>query len=137
MNDGHLMKPYNITISVSFIQVLKAGICLVPPCDMCSNYEQQLQGVQAQEAETRDQVWPAYIFLYHVLKNTRGHSHPTGGSTLPSRPTFGAQCAAAHFWKCTSLFLLCVKESFLMTTYHTPFHNLEKALLCYEDDKGR
>uniref|UniRef100_UPI00358FCC55 rab GTPase-binding effector protein 1 isoform X2 n=1 Tax=Myxine glutinosa TaxID=7769 RepID=UPI00358FCC55 len=47
-------------------EVLKAGSCLVLPCDMCSNYEQQLQGVQAQEAETRDQLKRLQIMLRQV-----------------------------------------------------------------------
>ena len=38
------------------IQVHNAGNKLVRRCDMCSNYENQLQGIQIQEAETRDQV---------------------------------------------------------------------------------
>uniref|UniRef100_A0A8C7EUK9 Rabaptin, RAB GTPase binding effector protein 1 n=1 Tax=Neovison vison TaxID=452646 RepID=A0A8C7EUK9_NEOVI len=37
-------------------EVHNAGNKLGRRCDMCSNYEKQLQGVQVQEAETRDQV---------------------------------------------------------------------------------
>jgi hypothetical protein len=37
-------------------QVHNAGNKLGRRCDMCSNYEKQLQGIQIQEAETRDQV---------------------------------------------------------------------------------
>lgn len=33
-----------------------AGRKLGRRCDMCSNYEKQLQAIQGQEAETRDQV---------------------------------------------------------------------------------
>lgn len=38
------------------LQVQNAGNKLGRRCDMCSNYEKQLQGIQIQEAETRDQV---------------------------------------------------------------------------------
>lgn len=38
------------------LQVHNAGNKLGRRCDMCSNYEKQLQGLQTQEAETRDQV---------------------------------------------------------------------------------
>lgn len=37
-------------------QVKNAGRKLGRRCDMCSNYEKQLQSIQGQEAETRDQV---------------------------------------------------------------------------------
>lgn len=37
-------------------QVKNAGRKLGRRCDMCSNYEKQLQAIQVQEAETRDQV---------------------------------------------------------------------------------
>uniref|UniRef100_M3YI32 Rabaptin, RAB GTPase binding effector protein 1 n=1 Tax=Mustela putorius furo TaxID=9669 RepID=M3YI32_MUSPF len=37
-------------------EVHNAGNKLGRRCDMCSNYEKQLQGIQVQEAETRDQV---------------------------------------------------------------------------------
>ncbi|XP_039110471.1 rab GTPase-binding effector protein 1 isoform X1 [Hyaena hyaena] len=37
-------------------EVHNAGNKLGRRCDMCSNYEKQLQGLQTQEAETRDQV---------------------------------------------------------------------------------
>uniref|UniRef100_A0A8C9FUK8 Rab GTPase-binding effector protein 1 n=1 Tax=Pavo cristatus TaxID=9049 RepID=A0A8C9FUK8_PAVCR len=37
-------------------EVQNAGNKLGRRCDMCSNYEKQLQGIQIQEAETRDQV---------------------------------------------------------------------------------
>lgn len=37
-------------------QIHNAGNKLGRRCDMCSNYEKQLQGIQIQEAETRDQV---------------------------------------------------------------------------------
>lgn len=37
-------------------QVKNAGRKLGRRCDMCSNYEKQLQAIQGQEAETRDQV---------------------------------------------------------------------------------
>ncbi|XP_056664061.1 rab GTPase-binding effector protein 1 isoform X1 [Monodelphis domestica] len=37
-------------------EVQNAGNKLGRRCDMCSNYEKQLQGIQTQEAETRDQV---------------------------------------------------------------------------------
>lgn len=42
-------------------QVKNAGRKLGRRCDMCSNYEKQLQAIQGQEAETRDQVsvWAA------------------------------------------------------------------------------
>lgn len=36
-----------------------AGRKLGRRCDMCSNYEKQLQAIQGQEAETRDQVCAA------------------------------------------------------------------------------
>uniref|UniRef100_A0A8C4QB83 Rab GTPase-binding effector protein 1 n=1 Tax=Eptatretus burgeri TaxID=7764 RepID=A0A8C4QB83_EPTBU len=65
-------------------EVLKAGICLIPPCDMCSNYEQQLQGVQAQEAETRDQLSQlqeknreAQAFLVELQRRFGETSHRT------------------------------------------------------------
>lgn len=62
-------------------QVHNAGNKLGRRCDMCSNYEKQLQGVQVQEAETRDQVsctrdWRAVA----SFPRTRGNK----GSLLPS-----------------------------------------------------
>lgn len=39
-------------------QVKNAGRKLGRRCDMCSNYEKQLQVIQGQEADTRDQVCP-------------------------------------------------------------------------------
>uniref|UniRef100_A0A8C6XBE3 Rabaptin, RAB GTPase binding effector protein 1 n=1 Tax=Naja naja TaxID=35670 RepID=A0A8C6XBE3_NAJNA len=46
-------------------EVQNAGNKLGRRCDMCSNYEKQLQGIQIQEAETRDQV--------EVMRNKRRH----------------------------------------------------------------
>lgn len=46
----------------SVLQVQNAGNKLGRRCDMCSNYEKQLQGIQIQEAETRDQVG----FLFYL-----------------------------------------------------------------------
>lgn len=46
------------------LQVQNAGNKLGRRCDMCSNYERQLQGIQIQEADTRDQVslfWSARL----------------------------------------------------------------------------
>nr|DBA33343.1 TPA: hypothetical protein GDO54_001041 [Pyxicephalus adspersus] len=40
-----------------------AGNKLGRRCDMCSNYEKQLQGIQTQEAETRDQVKKLQVML--------------------------------------------------------------------------
>ncbi len=44
-------------------QVKNAGRKLGRRCDMCSNYEKQLQAIQGQEAETRDQVCVFITFL--------------------------------------------------------------------------
>ncbi|XP_070788188.1 rab GTPase-binding effector protein 1 [Pituophis catenifer annectens] len=44
-------------------EVQNAGNKLGRRCDMCSNYEKQLQGIQIQEAETRDQVKKLQIML--------------------------------------------------------------------------
>lgn len=50
-------------------QVKNAGRKLGRRCDMCSNYEKQLQAIQGQEAETRDQVCVFAVtllpFYYH------------------------------------------------------------------------
>lgn len=46
-------------------QVHNAGNKLGRRCDMCSNYEKQLQGIQIQEAETRDQV--SFTWMCQVL----------------------------------------------------------------------
>lgn len=46
------------TVLCCVLQVHTAGNKLGRRCDMCSNYEKQLQGIQTQEAETRDQVSP-------------------------------------------------------------------------------
>lgn len=43
------------------LQVQNAGNKLGRRCDMCSNYEKQLQAIQIQEAETRDQVGPRLL----------------------------------------------------------------------------
>ncbi|KAL7987027.1 hypothetical protein Chor_005946, partial [Crotalus horridus] len=43
--------------------VQNAGNKLGRRCDMCSNYEKQLQGIQIQEAETRDQVKKLQMML--------------------------------------------------------------------------
>ncbi|NWI23261.1 RABE1 protein, partial [Sula dactylatra] len=42
-------------------EVQNAGNKLGRRCDMCSNYEKQLQGIQIQEAETRDQELEDYM----------------------------------------------------------------------------
>ncbi|XP_059511517.1 rab GTPase-binding effector protein 1 isoform X1 [Stegostoma tigrinum] len=44
-------------------EVQNAGNKLGRRCDMCSNYEKQLQGIQVQEAETRDQVKKLQVML--------------------------------------------------------------------------
>uniref|UniRef100_A0A8C9JXU3 Rabaptin, RAB GTPase binding effector protein 1 n=1 Tax=Panthera tigris altaica TaxID=74533 RepID=A0A8C9JXU3_PANTA len=44
-------------------EVHNAGNKLGRRCDMCSNYETQLQGIQIQEAETRDQVKKLQVML--------------------------------------------------------------------------
>uniref|UniRef100_A0A8C2S757 Rab GTPase-binding effector protein 1 n=1 Tax=Capra hircus TaxID=9925 RepID=A0A8C2S757_CAPHI len=44
-------------------QIHNAGNKLGRRCDMCSNYEKQLQGIQIQEAETRDQVKKLQVML--------------------------------------------------------------------------
>ncbi|XP_063809743.1 rab GTPase-binding effector protein 1 [Pseudophryne corroboree] len=44
-------------------EVQTAGNKLGRCCDMCSNYEKQLQGIQTQEAETRDQVKKLQVML--------------------------------------------------------------------------
>lgn len=49
-------------------QVKNAGRKLGRRCDMCSNYEKQLQAIQGQEAETRDQVCVFALLFSKVLK---------------------------------------------------------------------
>lgn len=51
-------------------QVKNAGRKLGRRCDMCSNYEKQLQAIQGQEAETRDQVtvFALSLFLTFLLQ---------------------------------------------------------------------
>ncbi|XP_029467860.1 rab GTPase-binding effector protein 1 isoform X2 [Rhinatrema bivittatum] len=44
-------------------EVQNAGNKLGRRCDMCFNYEKQLQGIQVQEAETRDQVKKLQVML--------------------------------------------------------------------------
>ncbi|XP_069741125.1 rab GTPase-binding effector protein 1 isoform X3 [Narcine bancroftii] len=44
-------------------EVQNAGNKLGRRCDMCSNYEKQLQGIQVQEGETRDQVKKLQVML--------------------------------------------------------------------------
>lgn len=44
-------------------EVQTAGNKMGRRCDMCSNYEKQLQGIQTQEAETRDQVKKLQMML--------------------------------------------------------------------------
>nr|XP_028564340.1 rab GTPase-binding effector protein 1 isoform X3 [Podarcis muralis] len=44
-------------------EVQNAGNKLGRRCDMCSNYEKQLQAIQIQEAETRDQVKKLQVML--------------------------------------------------------------------------
>uniref|UniRef100_A0A7N6BET2 Rab GTPase-binding effector protein 1 n=1 Tax=Anabas testudineus TaxID=64144 RepID=A0A7N6BET2_ANATE len=44
-------------------EVKNAGRKLGRRCDMCSNYEKQLQAIQGQEAETRDQVKKLQLML--------------------------------------------------------------------------
>ncbi|XP_041054023.1 rab GTPase-binding effector protein 1 isoform X1 [Carcharodon carcharias] len=44
-------------------EVQNAGNKLGRRCDMCSNYEKQLQAIQVQEAETRDQVKKLQVML--------------------------------------------------------------------------
>ncbi|XP_044141525.1 rab GTPase-binding effector protein 1 [Bufo gargarizans] len=45
-------------------EVQTAGNQLGRRCDMCSNYEKQLQGIQTQEAETRDQELHELVLKY-------------------------------------------------------------------------
>ncbi|XP_043849131.1 rab GTPase-binding effector protein 1 isoform X2 [Dromiciops gliroides] len=47
----------------NLLQKENAGNKLGRRCDMCSNYEKQLQGVQSQEAETREQVKKLQVML--------------------------------------------------------------------------
>lgn len=47
-------------------QLKNAGRKLGRRCDMCSNYEKQLQVMQGQEAETRDQV--RLVLLFYALE---------------------------------------------------------------------
>lgn len=55
---GFSSSPVDLCVSCFslHLQVKNAGRKLGRRCDMCSNYEKQLQAIQGQEAETRDQV---------------------------------------------------------------------------------
>jgi len=53
-------------------EVHNAGNKLGRRCDMCSNYEKQLQGIQIQEAETRDQVKKLQVMLRQANEQLEG-----------------------------------------------------------------
>ncbi|XP_064438646.1 rab GTPase-binding effector protein 1 isoform X3 [Mirounga angustirostris] len=53
-------------------EVHNAGNKLGRRCDMCSNYEKQLQGIQIQEAETRDQVKKLQAMLRQANEQLEG-----------------------------------------------------------------
>lgn len=63
---------FKCSVFVPFVcnQVKNAGRKLGRRCDMCSNYEKQLQSIQGQEAETRDQVsfWAAFFTAVASIK---------------------------------------------------------------------
>jgi len=48
---------FMFVFGVVSLQLKNAGRKLGRRCDMCSNYEKQLQVMQGQEADTREQVW--------------------------------------------------------------------------------
>uniref|UniRef100_A0A8C8C7U9 Rabaptin, RAB GTPase binding effector protein 1 n=1 Tax=Oncorhynchus tshawytscha TaxID=74940 RepID=A0A8C8C7U9_ONCTS len=59
-------------------EVKNAGRKLGRRCDMCSNYEKQLQVIQGQEAETRDQVKKLQVMLRQAndqLERTLSEKH--------------------------------------------------------------
>ncbi|CAK6964552.1 rab GTPase-binding effector protein 1 [Scomber scombrus] len=53
----------DLFLGLSVEEVKNAGRKLGRRCDMCSNYEKQLQAIQGQEAETRDQVKKLQVML--------------------------------------------------------------------------
>ncbi|XP_045895448.1 rab GTPase-binding effector protein 1 isoform X3 [Micropterus dolomieu] len=53
----------DLFLGLSVDEVKNAGRKLGRRCDMCSNYEKQLQAIQGQEAETRDQVKKLQVML--------------------------------------------------------------------------
>lgn len=64
------LKCYRSVVNVLVCrQVKNAGRKLGRRCDMCSNYEKQLQAIQGQEAETRDQVLSFYCHSTNVCRN--------------------------------------------------------------------
>lgn len=64
-----------------------AGRKLGRRCDMCSNYEKQLQAIQGQEAETRDQVC---VFPFKERPLTRSiHGRVLSSRCLPGEEAAG------------------------------------------------
>uniref|UniRef100_A0A8C8EIR1 Rabaptin, RAB GTPase binding effector protein 1 n=1 Tax=Oncorhynchus tshawytscha TaxID=74940 RepID=A0A8C8EIR1_ONCTS len=78
-------------------EVKNAGRKLGRRCDMCSNYEKQLQVIQGQEAETRDQVKKLQVMLRQAndqLERTLSEKHELEDSVKKGNEETTAKVAA-------------------------------------------
>uniref|UniRef100_A0A8C7K0U6 Rabaptin, RAB GTPase binding effector protein 1 n=1 Tax=Oncorhynchus kisutch TaxID=8019 RepID=A0A8C7K0U6_ONCKI len=78
-------------------EVKNAGRKLGRRCDMCSNYEKQLQVIQGQEAETRDQVKKLQVMLRQAndqLERTLSEKHELEDSMKKGNEETTAKVAA-------------------------------------------
>uniref|UniRef100_A0A452UBK4 Rab GTPase-binding effector protein 1 n=1 Tax=Ursus maritimus TaxID=29073 RepID=A0A452UBK4_URSMA len=78
-------------------EVQNAGNKLGRRCDMCSNYERQLQGIQIQEADTRDQVKKLQAMLRQAneqLERTARERQDLEGALKHSAQDAGHQISA-------------------------------------------
>uniref|UniRef100_A0A8C2ZRC2 Rabaptin, RAB GTPase binding effector protein 1 n=1 Tax=Cyclopterus lumpus TaxID=8103 RepID=A0A8C2ZRC2_CYCLU len=89
-------------------EVKNAGRKLGRRCDMCSNYEKQLQSIQGQEAETRDQVKKLQVMLRQA--NDQLERTMTEKQNLEDSVKLGNEETAAK----VSAFMQRVQESELL-----------------------
>ncbi|XP_044795332.1 rab GTPase-binding effector protein 1 isoform X2 [Bubalus bubalis] len=82
-------------------EIHNAGNKLGRRCDMCSNYEKQLQGIQIQEAETRDQVKKLQVMLRQAndqLEKTMKDKQELEDFIKRSTEDSSHQCRICFFW---------------------------------------
>uniref|UniRef100_A0A673VHJ5 Rab GTPase-binding effector protein 1 n=1 Tax=Suricata suricatta TaxID=37032 RepID=A0A673VHJ5_SURSU len=97
-------------------EVHNAGNKLGRRCDMCSNYEKQLQGLQTQEAETRDQVKKLQVMLRQAndqLERTMRERQELEAALRRSAEDAGQQISAlVHRAQASELLLENLQQEF-------------------------
>nr|XP_040039188.1 rab GTPase-binding effector protein 1 isoform X2 [Gasterosteus aculeatus aculeatus] len=102
-------------------EVKNAGRKLGRRCDMCSNYEKQLQAIQGQEAETRDQVKKLQVMLRQA--NDQLERTMTEKQNLEDSMKAGNEETAAK----VSVFMQRVQESeMLLSTLQQAFSEAKR-----------